>query len=255
MKTVLITGTTSGIGYELANIFSSKGYNLITVSRNEKKLIEQKDNLLEKGAASVEYMAYDLSKNDAPEYIFQKLKEMKLSVDILVNNAGFDEAGAFIKTNANKEIEMISVHIGFTTKLTKLILPEMISNGFGKILNLGSTAAYIPCPLSAVYAATKAYILHFSNSLFYELKDTGVSITTLCPGPTKTLFAEKAGIEKSMLFKISVMDASKVAVAGYKALMKGKRIVIPGFYNKFIVFISRSLPMSIVGPLAKKMWQ
>lgn len=253
MGTVLITGTTSGIGKALAELFAEAGDTLILVSKDEEKLQQQQIALQSYCGGPVEYIACDLTKDDAMDLIREKIKDLDLSVDILVNNAGFNEAGDFINTSLEKELDMIQVHIKILTALTKLVLPGMVSRGYGRILNIGSTGSYMPCPHNAVYAAAKAYVLSFSNGLYQELKDTGVTVTCLCPGATQTMFAEKAGIDDTPLFKLFVMQPETVAAIGYNNLRKGKRAVTAGLYNKLLVFFAKLLPISIVNPIAQWM--
>lgn len=185
--------------------------------------------------------------------IMEKMEELGLSVDILVNNAWFNEVGYFADTSLSKELDMIRVHINVLTALTKLFLPGMIERRYGRILNVGSTGAYMPCPCDTVYAATKAYVLSFSNGLYQELKGTGVTVTCLCPGATQTLFARKADIDNTLLFKLFVMQSEVVASIGYKSMLKGKRVVTAGLYNKFLVLSAKLLPVSIINPIAQRM--
>jgi len=218
MDTVLITGTTSGIGKAFAEKFASMGNNLVLVSRNKDKLQHQQIDLQSRYQVSVEYISCDLTEVDAVEMIMEKICSWGLSIDVLVNNAGFNEAGCFMNTSLSNELNMIQVHIKALTALTKSFLPGMIKRGCGRILNIGSTGSYMPCPYDAVYAATKAYVLPFSNGLYQELKGTGVTITCLCPGATQTLFAEKANINNTLLFKFFVMQPEVVAAIGYNNL-------------------------------------
>ncbi|MFV0394195.1 MAG: SDR family NAD(P)-dependent oxidoreductase [Coprobacillaceae bacterium] len=252
MKTVLITGTTSGIGYELSKIYAKKKYHLILVSRSREKLLKQKEELLTMDN-KVDIISFDLGKDNAADKVYQEVVKNHWHVDILINNAGFNEAGFFMETSRHKEQEMIALHVQFTTDMMKIFLPSMKEVGYGKILNIGSTGSYIASPKDAVYAATKAYNLHLSKALHAELKGTGISITTLCPGSTRTEFAKKANMNETLLFKIFVMSADKVARIGYKALQKRKSIVIPGLYNKVLVLSSKILPYSFIGWMTKKM--
>ncbi|MBW9322063.1 SDR family oxidoreductase [Enterococcus casseliflavus] len=252
MKTVLITGTTSGIGYSLSAIFAEKGYHVILVSRNPDQLLEQQKNL-QTPHNRVDSLVYDLEQPGAAQSIYEMIKANNWSIDILVNNAGFNEAGLFAETNAQREREMIELHVNFVTDMMKLFIPAMTENGVGRVLNVGSTGSYIACPKDAVYAATKAYVLHLSKAVNSELRGTGVSVTTLCPGSTNTKFAEKADIENTLLFKLFVMSPDKVAKAGFHAMCKRKAVVIPGVYNKLLVASSRILPYSFIGWLTKKM--
>lgn len=166
MDTVLITGTTSGIGKAFVEKFASMGNNIILVSRNRDKLQQQQIDLQSRYQISVEYISCDLAEVDAVDMIMEKIQSWGLSIDVLVNNAGFNEAGCFTNTNLSKELDMIKVHIKVLTALTKLFLPGMIERGYGRILNIGSTGSYMPCPNDVVYAATKAYVLSFSNGLY-----------------------------------------------------------------------------------------
>ncbi len=234
-KTALITGTTSGIGYELTKIFAEQGFNLVLVSRNAQKLTMQEDAFKSKYGVSILPVAKDLSDQSAAAEIFTEVRRRAISVDILVNNAGFNESGPFFETGIEQELKMLQVHVMSLTHLTKLFLPGMIKKKYGKILNLGSTGSFAPCPLDAVYCASKAYVLNFSSAIRAELAGTGVSVSTLCPGATNTEFARKANMENTLLFKRFVMEPSQVAEIAYRGLMRNKRIIIPGFYNRLLV--------------------
>lgn len=253
MDTVLITGTTSGIGKALTEKFADAGNNIILVSRNQSKLQQQQIDLQSRYHVSVEYISCDLAEINAADLIVEKIDSMGLTVDILVNNAGFNEAGYFTNTSLSKELDMIQVHIKALTTLTKLLLPRMIERKYGRILNIGSTGSYMPCPCDAVYAATKSYVLSFSNGLYQELKGTGVTVTCLCPGATSTLFANKADIDNTLLFKLFVMQPETVATIGYNNLLRGKRTVTAGLYNKLLVLSAKLLPVSIINPIAQWM--
>ena len=241
-KTALITGCTSGIGKALSVKFAQEGYNLILVARNEDKLKELSNHLSQTFRIKSVFIAYGLEKPEAAEYVFRRVRELDLKIDVLVNNAGFNEFGNFIKTSREKEHDMMYLHMFFVTDMMKLFLPSMVDNKQGKILNIGSTGSYISCPYDAVYAATKSYILSVSKGISSELKGTGVTITTLCPGSTKTEFAAKAGMEDTLLFKLFVMSPERVADIAYKAVMKRKTIVVAGIYNKILVMSSYILP-------------
>ena len=242
MDTVLITGTTSGIGNAFAEKFAGMGNNIILVSRNGDKLQQQQVDLQSRHKISVKYISCDLAEVNAADAIMEKIRSWGLSVDVLINNAGFNEAGCFTNTDLEKELDMIQIHIKALTALTKLFLPGMIERGHGRILNVGSTGSYMPCPNDAVYAATKAYVLSFSNGLYQELKGTGVTVTCLCPGATQTLFAEKANMNHTLLFKRFVMQPEVVAAIGYNSLQRGKRVATAGLYNKLLVLSAKLLP-------------
>lgn len=245
-KTALITGTTSGIGKAFARKFAKERYNLILISQNSIKLKEQAKELSQEYGVEVHNIPINLAEKGSAQTVFDKVKKININIDVIINNAGFNECGAFCETNLHKEIEMIQLHIICTTETIKYFLPKMIENKSGKILNVGSTGSYISCPNDAVYAATKAYILSMSKAINSELKGTGVSITTLCPGPTETEFAKKAGMENTLLFRNFVMSPEIVANIGYKALMKGKTSVVAGLYNKILVISSKFLPKGIL---------
>lgn len=253
-KIALITGCTSGIGKSFANLFAQKGYYLVLVSRDVEKLNMQTKQIIEEYGIKVYTIACDLTQKNAANEVYNEIKRIGVQVHILINNAGFNECGSFLDTSIEKEIEMMQLHMIFTTQLMKLLLPQMVEEKSGHILNVGSTGSYMSCPYNAVYAATKAYILSMSKGIASELKNTGVSITTLCPGATKTEFATKAGIENSLLFKLFVMSPDKVASIGYKALIKGKMTVIAGIYNKLLVFAACILPKEVVNYICKKMY-
>lgn len=249
MKTVLITGTTSGIGKAFAEKFANAGNHIILVARNEQKLKEQQLFLQENYQVNVKYIAYDITKEDAVDLIVKTLAEWNVFVDILINNAGFNECGFFIKTDLSKELDMIDLHIKFTTQLTKSILLNMTEKGYGRILNVGSTGSFISTPTDAVYSASKAYIMSFSNALCGEYRKTGIKITTLCPGATQTEFAQKANISNTLLFKLVVMKPEKVVEIAYPKLIKGKRIIVPGLYNKCLIIFSKILPISVTNKI------
>lgn len=245
MKTALITGTTSGIGKAFAEKFASMGNNIILVSRNEDALKRQQKDLQSQYHVSVKYIACDLAQANAVDLIMKEIDSWQISVEFLVNNAGFNECGLFNNTDLTQELKMIDLHIRFITQLTKRILPMMEKNNYGHILNVGSTGSFIPSPSDAVYAATKAYIMSFSNALYGEYKKTGVRLTLLCPGATETQFARKANIQHTLLFKFAVMKPDKVVKIAYPKMIKGKRLIIPGLYNKFLVFFSKIMPIGI----------
>jgi hypothetical protein len=251
-KTVLITGTTSGIGYELSKVFAREGFNLVLVSRNEQKLTKQKEELTKEYAIEVYTIGKDLSLPKAAEEVAFNVANKGIHVDILVNNAGFNESGPFQDTSLDKELQMLQVHVLVLTHLTKLFLPGMIKNKYGKILNLGSTGSFSPCPLDAVYCASKAYVLNFSNAIRVDLQGTGVTVSTLCPGATKTEFAKKADMEDTIMFKNFVMEPQTVADIAYRGLMKNKKVIIPGVYNQLLVSSIPMTPNIILGKIS--MW-
>ncbi|SJZ61573.1 hypothetical protein SAMN02745116_00914 [Pilibacter termitis] len=249
----LITGATSGIGRELTYEFAKNQHDIVIVGRNEDKLQALEHELLSKYNVDVKSIRVDLLEKNAVEQIKEQLRKWKIVISFLVNNAGFNEVGEFAKTDIAKELDMIQLHIVFTTELTKLLLIEMQERKYGKILNICSTGSYIPCPYNVVYAATKSYLLSFSKALDIELKGSGITVTAISPGAVKTSFAEKANLEEALLFKIGVMEAKKVAQVAYRDLMKGKSTHIIGLYNKLLVIFTKILPKKVVQMASKKM--
>ncbi|MFL0252663.1 SDR family NAD(P)-dependent oxidoreductase [Clostridium neuense] len=239
--TALITGASSGIGYALAKVFAFHRYNLILVSRNAEKLNELASMLKAQYGISVEIIIEDLSKAGAANRIFEKVVNMKLTVDVLINNAGVGVVGFFHETELIRDIEMIQLNISTLTEMTKLFSREMVRRGKGKILNVGSTGAFAPGPFIAVYYATKAYVLSFSRAISKELKQYGVTVTALCPGAVKTNFCKTAG-KRDMP---GAMEASVVAEAAYRGLLKNKKIIIPGILNKILVRLPQGLVSTI----------
>jgi short-subunit dehydrogenase len=245
-KTALITGASSGIGHELTQLFAHDGYNLVLVARNQKQLTQMADKLKEKYGVSVKVISKDLSLASAPEEILTELEQESIEIDALVNNAGFAAYGLFSETDLGAELQMMQVNMGTLTHLTKLFLPGMLKKRRGKILHVASTAAFQPGPLMAVYYATKAYVLSFSQALAEELHGTGVNVTALCPGPTASGFQKRAHMEDSKLFSGQIMDAQTVARVGYRGLMTNKTVVIPGLRNKLLVELVRFTPREMV---------
>lgn len=249
MKTALITGASFGIGYELSKIFAKNNYNLVLVARNKEKLDELKNELIKTNNISVKILVKDLSHPEAPVEIFNELQKENLSVDVIVNNAGFGLLGPFSELNLNDQLKMIQLNVNSLVHLTGLFLPSMIDRSSGKILNVASTAAFQPGPNMAVYYATKSFVLSFSKALNKELKNKGIIVTALCPGPTKTEFQKRARMENINLERtklIPYMSAEKVAIMGFKGLMEGKRVVIPGLMNKIGTKLVKLFPESFV---------
>ena len=247
MPTALVTGASSGIGWELANLFASDRHDLVLVARNKERL-EQRGRELSAGfGVAVRVIAKDLADPDAPLDIFEEIRAAGFEVDALVNNAAFGVYGPFARTEAARGLEMIQVNVVAVTHLTKLFLPPMLERRRGRILNVSSTAAFQPGPLMAVYYATKAFVLSFSEAIGNELTGSGVTVTALCPGPTNTEFQKVAGMEETRLFTGPlVKDPRSVARAGYAGMKRGKRIVIPGLGNKLLAQSVRFAPRHLV---------
>lgn len=251
----LITGASGGLGLEFAKIAASQGFHLILLARNAEKLMQIRAELEGQYPVKVLAVGCDLSKRDTIKKIVMLLKSRSIVPDILINNAGFGLYGTFDRTNARTELEMIQVNITSLTLLTKVVYQQMRKRGSGKILNVSSLAGFTPGPLMAVYYATKAYVLSFSNALANEAKDRNVSVTALCPGPTiATHFEANALAENSMLFKRfgKLPAAQQVAGYGWKCMMKGKTTAVYGWKNRCLTFFIRLLPRKTVTGIVRK---
>lgn len=237
----LITGGTSGIGYELAKIFAANGHNLILVSRDEADLTITRNELLELGV-EVLIISKDLFERQSPFDLYNEITESGYDVDILVNNAGQGQYGEFADTNIYRELSIIQLNISSLVVLTKLFLQDMLKKGRGKIMNLSSITSKAPGPLNSVYHGTKAFVQSFTQAIGTEVKDKGITVTALLPGATDTDFFNKADMQQSKVVKEGKLDdAKKVAQDGYNALMKGERMKVSGFKNKVKVAMSNVL--------------
>jgi uncharacterized protein len=252
-KTALITGASFGIGLELARVFAREGHNLVLVARSADKLRQVASELEKAHGARSLILAVDLTDPGASAYILDQTTRANIVVDILVNNAGFGQYGLFAENDLEECLREIQLNVTALTHLTRLYLPEMIARQSGRILNVASTAAFQPGPLMAVYYATKAYVLHFSEAIANELQRTGVSVTCLCPGPTATEFQGRANITGIRLTKYGTMDARTVAEDGYRGLMEGKPVVISGFKNWLVAQSVRFSPRRLVTAVARKL--
>ncbi len=250
--TALITGASRGIGLELAKQLAANGHDVVLSARGRDAL-EAAAGLIEgKYAVNATVIPVDLRLPDAAEHLHSEVAAQKLEIGILVNNAGFGLGGEFLETDMQREVEMIQVNITALTQLTKIFGAAMVLRRKGRIMNLASTAAFQPGPLMAVYYATKAYVLSFTEAVAEELRDTGVTLTALCPGATATDFAETAQVTSSRLFtRLGVASPEDVAAYGYKAMMRGERVAIPSFRDKIMIQSERLVPRSLVTRLAR----
>lgn len=239
----LITGASSGIGLHLAREFAKHKHPLVLVAPDESELRQVAAEMKEEFGADAQVLAKDLEKDTAAQEIFDQLSERAEQIDILVNNAGHGQRGKFWEIDIERDLSILRLNVEAVLRLTKLFLPPMIRRTRGRILNVASVAGFEPGPTLAVYHASKAFVLSWSEGLAEELQDTGVTLTALCPGPTDTDFFEKADMVDTRAFqKANVMPPQEVAEAGYKALMNGDRIIVPGAANKALVFSRRFLP-------------
>ena len=252
-KTALITGASSGIGLELAKIAASNGIDLVLVARDKPKLDKLKISLEKHCNISVYVIAKDLSQPNSALDVYNETKQQNIQVDYLINNAGFGDYGMFYETDWNKELQMINLNVSTLTQFTKLYLKDMVNRKSGKIMNLASTAAFQSGPGMAVYYATKAYVLSFTEAIGNEVSDKGVTVTALCPGMTRSGFQAAAGLEESKLVKGRKLPTSKeVAFYGFDAMMKGKAVAIHGFVNYLMANAVRFMPRALVVILTRK---
>ncbi len=242
MPTALITGASGGLGEEFAKLFALDGYDLVLVARNQERLQSVAKELEAQYHITTHILPCDLSVPNAALVLVQELQKRNITVHTLVNNAGFGAYGLFHETTYEQEKQLLQVNITTLTDLTKMLLPTMVVNKTGGILNIASTAAFQPGPLMAVYYASKAYVMHFSVALSEELRGTGVTVTCLCPGPTKTGFEKNAHMGSSQLFRRKTMDAATVARIGYRALETKRPLVVAGKLNTFGAFMTRFIP-------------
>lgn len=255
VKHALITGATSGIGYELAKIFAQNGYNLVLVARNEENLREVAREFEQNGRIHTHIIAADLFQPDAAQKVYEKTTELGITVNILVNDAGQGEWGRFIKTDLQREIDLVQLNIISLMSLTKFYLKEMVDRNEGRILQLASSVSKAPSPYLSVYAATKAFVLSFTEALAEELSESEVTITALQPDATDTDFFHKAKAENTVTYKErDLYSPEEVAKAGYEGLMNGETTVLPGFMNKTQAAMNTVMPDSaIASNMSKQM--
>jgi uncharacterized protein len=248
-KTALITGASVGIGRDLAELFARDGHHLILTARNEAQLQELAAKLRDQFHVNVDVVVQDLSVAGASQRIFDQLQSKR--IDYLVNNAGFGTHGPFAEAELQSQLAMLQVNIVALTHLTRLFLSGMLARKSGRILNVASLAAFLPGPFMAVYYATKAYVLSFSEALSSELSGSGVTVTALCPGATRTEFQKRAGIGEVPQGGGNATDSMEVARIGYDAMMRGQSSVIAGVLNKLSAFAIRFMPHSAAAAIAK----
>jgi len=245
-KSALITGSSNGIGYELANIHAENGNDLILVARNKCKLDVLRGTLQKQYGIKVYTIAKDLSLAGAAGEVYDEIHAQNITVDYLINNAGFGDIGLFADSDWEKQERMINLNITTLIHLTRLILPGMIERGSGKVLNVASTASFQPGPTMSVYFATKAFVLSFSEAVSYEVRKKGVTVTALCPGSTESGFHATALGEGMHVKERNLPSAREIAEYGYKAMMRGKAVAIPGFKNSIMATSVRFIPRSLV---------
>ncbi len=250
--TALVTGASGGIGEELARLFAADGHDLVLVARSRDKLARLAQELEGRHGVKARVVAADLARAEAPREIFEELRGAGLAVDALVNNAGVGSYGLFAETDSKSELDLLQINVVALTHLTKLFLPPMLARRRGYVMNVASTAAFQPGPLMAVYYASKAYVLSLTEALANECEGTGVVVNALCPGPTETGFVAAAGMSESKLFDRAVMDARTVAVEGYRGMLAGKAVVIPGLRNNLLARSIGLFPRGLVTKVVRR---
>ncbi|HUN05819.1 MAG TPA: SDR family oxidoreductase [Aggregatilineales bacterium] len=244
--TALITGASGGIGLELARVFAREGHNLVLVARSAEKLEAVAAELSAKHGIQTLALSSDLAAPAAPQQVYDQVSARNIAVEVLVNNAGIGNYGPFHENDVETDLTVARLNMIALTHLTRLFLPGMVQRKRGRILNVASTAAFLPGPLMAVYYASKHYVLALSEALAEELANTGVSVSTLCPGPTRTEFQDRAAMQESKLIQSGMMEVTTVAEAGYRGLMAGQRVIVPGIFNQITAFLPRLLPRRLV---------
>lgn len=251
--TALVTGASAGLGRDYARLFAADGHDVVLVARRRERLEELARDLQATSPAQAHVIAIDLAERDAASRIADELRARGIAIDYLVNNAGFGTNGPFAEADAAKQLEMIQVNVTALVELTRLLVPDMLARGSGRILNVGSTAGFQAGPYMAVYYASKAFVNSFTEALAWELAGSGVTATVSCPGATATEFAGHAGNAESLLFRIGAADSMAVAREGYAGMMAGKAMVVHGLTNKLGVQALRLSPRAIVTGIAARL--
>lgn len=249
-KTALVTGASAGLGAEFSWLFAADGHDVVLVARRRDRLEALAGKIEKKHGVRATVLPDDLADPKAPERIANELGARGIAIEFLVNNAGFGTTGPFAEADLGRELAMVQVNVTTLVHLTRLLLPAMITQKSGRILNIGSTAGFVPGPFMAGYYASKAFVNSFTQALRYELRGTGVTATVSCPGATATEFATVAGNDKSRLFKATTMGAPEVAAHAYRAMMRGRPMAIPGLKNKLDLQTLRFAPRSTVVSIA-----
>ena len=253
--TVLITGASSGIGYELAHTYARNDYALVVVARREERLVALKAELEKKYQSEVKVIVKDLALESSSKGLYEQLEADQIKVDVLINNAGVGDFSSFTQIEEEKLNRMIDLNIKSLTLLSRLFVQGMVERGSGYIINIASTAAFQPLPMMAVYGATKAYVLSFTEALAEELKDTGVGSMALCPGVTESEFQVRADMKNFKLNRSIVASSQDVAEYTFKAMEKSKIVAVHGVANKLGTLLPRFLPRSWISGVSKKIME
>jgi len=249
----LVTGASSGIGAALARELARHGHDLVLTARRAPELEALAAELRGLGAAAT-VLATDLSVPGAARTLVADIAARGLDVDVLIDNAGFGDVGSFVNADADRMDAMVELNVGALTTLARALLPGMVRRRRGRVMLVSSTAGFLPGPNMAVYCATKAYVLSLGEAIARELRGTGVTVTTLCPGATHSGFASASGADALPLFKSAIvprMSSEQVARTGYRAMMRGKPVIITGAVNKLVAYSGRLFPRAIVFPVAR----
>jgi short-subunit dehydrogenase len=249
--TVLVTGASSGIGMELAKVFAQNGHNLVLLARGRNALEALAQELQTKFKVSAQVLEADLSDPEGPVKVAQELKFRNLLIDVLVNNAGFGLMGPHAELDIQRQLDMIQVNVTSLVNLTRLLLPGMISRNTGGILNVASTAAFQAGPNMAIYYATKAFVLSYTEALHEEVSGTQLHVSCLCPGPTYTGFVAAAGMDGAMLFKLGAQSSEDVARVGFAAFQSNRAIAISGIKNRVLVILGKLSPRYVTRKIAQ----
>jgi short-subunit dehydrogenase len=248
----VVTGASGGIGADISRVLARRGHDLALVARSGDKLEALAAEIETQGRPRPLVVALDLGEKGAADRLADALAKADASADILVNNAGFGLAGEVASLDAAEQMEVVDLNIGGLVAVTLRLLPDLIACR-GRILNVASTAAFLPGPGMAIYYATKAFVLSFSEALTQELQRQGVTVSVLCPGPTATGFVDRAGLDADLFKRFPPMSSMAVAEAGVAGLMAGRRVILPGLMNKltawFVPFVPHTLLLPVVAQL------
>ncbi len=248
----LVTGASTGLGEAMSRLLAARGFPLVITARSGDRLQALATELRDVHDREVRVLAGDLSQPGAAQALVDEVESLGLAVEVLVNNAGFGKWGGYLDLDADDELEMLRLNMETPTVMTRRLLPAMVERGYGRILNVASTGAFFPGPLMTVYYATKAYLLSYSQALNEELRDTGVSVTCLCPGPTATRFQRRAAMRHTSLQALGLMESASVARAGLDGLFREKALVVPGLVNKATTMVPRFLPRALLPKLVRQ---
>jgi short-subunit dehydrogenase len=252
MSTILITGASSGLGVEFARLAAANGDDLVLVARSVDKLDLLAEELRSAHGMKITVLPYDLSSPSSVDAIVRDLSAAGIAVHTVIANAGVGKLGTFAGQSPDDVANMLRLNVESLTMLIRALLPGMIERKAGRVLTVASVAAFTPGPLMAVYYASKAYVLHFSVALANEVRGTGVTVTCLCPGPTRTGFQKTANMADAPMFKkMHIMDAASVAKVGYDAMLRGKVIIVPGLLNKLSALLTRLAPKTFTAKIAR----